>query len=231
MSSFHLFLISSASTIYLPFLSFIVPIFGWNAPFMFPVFLRRSLVFPLLLSSSIIKHCLLKKAALYLLVILWNSEFNWVYLSLFPLLFASFHSSALCKASSDNHFAFSLFFNLWDGFVHCLLYNITDLTDGQEFACNAGDLGSILGSGRSPGEGNGNPLQYSCLENNMDRRAWWAKVHGVAKSWTQLSGFHFTSLLTKSSPLNLLVTSTVNSYGIWFKSYLAGLLFFLVFFS
>ena len=53
--------------------------------------------------------------------------------------------------------------------------------------CNVGDLGSIPGSGRSPGEGNGNPLQYSCLENSMDRGAWWATVHGVAKSWTQLS--------------------------------------------
>ena len=45
----------------------------------------------------------------------------------------------------------------------------------------AGDLGSIPGSGRSPGEGNGNPLQYSCLENPMDRGAWWATVHGVAE--------------------------------------------------
>ena len=54
-------------------------------------------------------------------------------------------------------------------------------------ACNAGDLGSIPGPERSPGEGNGNPLQYSCLENPMDGGAWWATVHGVAKSWTQLS--------------------------------------------
>ena len=55
---------------------------------------------------------------------------------------------------------------------------------------NAGDLrdaGSISGSRRSPGEGNGNPLQYSCLENSMDRGAWWATVHGVAKDQTQLS--------------------------------------------
>ena len=52
---------------------------------------------------------------------------------------------------------------------------------GKESACNAGDLGSIPGSGRSPGEGNGNPLQYSCLENPMDRGAWQATVHGVAK--------------------------------------------------
>ena len=52
---------------------------------------------------------------------------------------------------------------------------------GKESACNAGDLGSILGSGRSPGKGNGNPLQYSCLENSMDRRAWQATVHGVTR--------------------------------------------------
>ena len=54
---------------------------------------------------------------------------------------------------------------------------------GKESACSAGDLGSIPQLGRSPGEGNGNPLQYSCLENLMDRGAWWAAVHGVAKSW------------------------------------------------
>ena len=52
---------------------------------------------------------------------------------------------------------------------------------GKEFACNAGDLDSLHGSGKSPGEGNGNPLQYSCLENPMDRGAWWATVHGVAR--------------------------------------------------
>ena len=52
---------------------------------------------------------------------------------------------------------------------------------GKESACNAGDLGSIPGSGRSPGEGNGNPLQFSCLENPMDKGAWRATVHGVAR--------------------------------------------------
>ena len=54
-------------------------------------------------------------------------------------------------------------------------------------ASNAGDLGSIPGSGRSSGEGNGNLLQYSCLENPMDGGGWWATVHGVTKSGTQLS--------------------------------------------
>ena len=60
-------------------------------------------------------------------------------------------------------------------------------SDGKESACNAGDQGSIPGLGRSPGEGSGNPLQYSCLENPLDRGALWATVHGVAKSWTQMS--------------------------------------------
>ena len=58
---------------------------------------------------------------------------------------------------------------------------------GKASACNAGGLGSIPGWGSSPGEGNGNPLQYSCLENAMDRGAWQATVRGVAESWMQLS--------------------------------------------
>ena len=60
-------------------------------------------------------------------------------------------------------------------------------SDGKESACNAGDQSSTPGLGRSPGEENGNLLQCSCLENSMDRRAWWATVHGVTKSRTQLS--------------------------------------------
>ena len=60
-------------------------------------------------------------------------------------------------------------------------------SDGKGSACNAGDLGLILGLGRSPGGGNGNPLQYSCLENPLDRGAWWAMVHGVSQSRTGLS--------------------------------------------
>ena len=55
---------------------------------------------------------------------------------------------------------------------------------GKEYAHNSGDLGSVPVSGRSPGEGNGNPLQYSCLETSMDRGAWWATIHRVTKSWT-----------------------------------------------
>ena len=67
---------------------------------------------------------------------------------------------------------------------------------GKESACNAGDPGSIPGSGRSPGEENNNPLQYSCLENPMDRGAWQATVHGVAKT-----GHH---LATKPPPFYLI---------------------------
>ena len=65
-------------------------------------------------------------------------------------------------------------------------------SDGKASARNVGDPGSIPGSGRSPGEGNGSPLQYSCLENPMDGGAWWATVHGVTKRRTRLSSFTFT---------------------------------------
>ena len=60
-------------------------------------------------------------------------------------------------------------------------------SDSKESACNVGDLGSIPGLGRSPREGHGNPLQYSCLKNPMDRGAWRAMVHGVTQNQTQLS--------------------------------------------
>ena len=59
-------------------------------------------------------------------------------------------------------------------------------SDGKESACNVGDLGSTPGWGRPSGEGTGNPLQCFCLENPMDRGAWWATVHGVSKSQTRL---------------------------------------------
>ena len=70
-----------------------------------------------------------------------------------------------------------------------LVHNFTSGSDGKESASNAGDPGLIPGLGRSPGEGNGNPFQYSCLVNPMDREAWWAIVHGVTVSWTQLSNW------------------------------------------
>ena len=109
--SCHLFLVSSASVRSIPFLSFIEPIFAWNVPLVSLIFLRRSLVFPILLFFSISLHCSLKKAFLSLLAVFWNSAFRWIYLCFFPLPFASFLFSANCKAFSDNHFAFfHLFF-------------------------------------------------------------------------------------------------------------------------
>ena len=72
-----------------------------------------------------------------------------------------------------------------------MLGGIPHGSNGKESACNAGDMGSIPGLGRSPGEGNDNSLQYSCLENFMDRGACWATVHGVTKSWTKLSDQYF----------------------------------------
>ena len=68
-----------------------------------------------------------------------------------------------------------LFLLLWASLMAQQVKNPSD---------NAGDAGSIPGWRRSPGEGNGNPLQYSCLENSTNRGAWWATAHGVAKSWT-----------------------------------------------
>ena len=68
--------------------------------------------------------------------------------------------------------------------------NRTGSSDGKESACNVGYPGSTPGLKRSPGEGHGNPLQYSCLENPMERETWWAIVHRVTKSQTQLKQLH-----------------------------------------
>ena len=76
--------------------------------------------------------------------------------------------------------------------IYPYLWNVRDFpggSDGKASVYNAGDRGLSPGLGRSPGEENGNPLQYCCLENPMDREAWYATVYGVAKSRTQLSDF------------------------------------------
>ena len=110
--SCHLFLISSASVRSIPFLSFIKHVFAWNVPLVSLIFLKRSLVFPILLFSFISLHWSLRKAFLSLLAILWNAAVKWEYLSFSPLLFASLLFTAICKASSDNHFAFLHFFSM-----------------------------------------------------------------------------------------------------------------------
>ena len=110
--SFHLFLISSASVRSIPFLSFIVHIFAWNVPLVSLIFLKKSLVYPFVLFFSISLHRSLRKAFLSLLIILWNSSFRWVYLSFPPFCFVSLLFWAICKVSSDNHFASLHFFFL-----------------------------------------------------------------------------------------------------------------------
>ena len=114
---FHLFLISSASVRSIPFLSYIVPIFAWNVPVASLIFLKRSLVFPILLFSSISLHWSLRKAFLSLLTILWNSAFKWIYFSFSSLLFTYLLFTAICKASSDSHFSFLHFFFLGMVFI------------------------------------------------------------------------------------------------------------------
>ena len=74
-----------------------------------------------------------------------------------------------------------------------LLLGLSCSSSDKASACNAGDQGSVPGSGRSSGEGNGSPLQYSCLENSMDREAWQATVRGVTKRQTRLSNTHTTT--------------------------------------
>ena len=110
---------------------------------------------------------------------------------------------------------------LIDKIVLLFLMGLPRWLSGKASTCNARDTGSIPGSGRSPGEGNGNPHQYSCLENPMDGGAWWATVHGVAKNQTRLSNFTFlftrplmdliryTHLFIKSLPPSV-------SKGSWF---------------
>ena len=72
--------------------------------------------------------------------------------------------------------------NVWEiSKIYNRLSGLPQWLSGKEPTCNAGDVGLIPRSGKSPGEGNGNPLQYSCLENPLDRGAWQATVHGVAK--------------------------------------------------
>ena len=88
-----------------------------------------------------------------------------------------------------------------------LLWGFPGGSDGKESAWNAGDPGSIPGLGRSPGEGNGYPLQYSCLGNPMNRGAQQAAVHGVAKSQTRLS-MHSCMACTSQAPSSLRVLDT-----------------------
>ena len=96
-----------------------------------------------------------------------------------------------------------------------LEYSFPSGSDSEESTCNAGDLGSIPGLGRSLGGGHGNPLQYSCLENPMDRGAWRVTVHGVSKSQTGLSNWTIFKVRYKSEPECKLWTLVNNNVSIW----------------
>ena len=97
--------------------------------------------------------------------------------------------------SHDNHLITLLF--LKQSF-YIIKQDFPGGSDGKASAYSVGDLGSIPGSGRASGEGNVNPLQYSCLENPMDGEAWWATVHGVANGRTCLSDFTFTFIFLRN---------------------------------
>ena len=96
------------------------------------------------------------------------------------------HGFELGRNSEDQenlHYIY-LYLSIYNLFIYNLLFICSGGSDGKESACNAGDLSLIPGLERSPGEGNGNPLQYSCLKNPMDRGAWWATVQWVTKNRT-----------------------------------------------
>ena len=110
----------------------------------------------------------------------WNYENGLCFKSEFWFLWLS-----LGRGCSEEFRGFGTRLGIWG--TPPILWGFPYSSVGKESACSAGDLGSIPGLGRSPGERNGNLFQYSCLENPMDRGAWSAVVHGVAKSWAWLS--------------------------------------------
>ena len=109
--SSYLFLISSASVRSIPFLSFIMPIFAWNVPLVSLIFLKRYLVFPILLFSSISLHWSLRKAFFSLLAILWNSTFKWVYISFSPLPSLLFFSQLFVRSPQTTILLFCISFS------------------------------------------------------------------------------------------------------------------------
>ena len=137
--SCHIFFISSASVRSIPFLSFIEPIFAWNIPLVSLIFLKRSLVFPILLFSSISLHWSLRKAFLSLLAILWNSAFKWEYLSFSAVPFTSLLFTAICNAFSDNHFALLHFF-----FLRMVLIPVSCIMSRTSIYSSSGSLSDLV---------------------------------------------------------------------------------------
>ena len=104
-----------------------------------------------------------------------NSTKGWKIFEKKKILWSSRKQTWIFHSSSIIYIALTLYLGFPGG------------SDSKESDWNAWDMGLIPGSGRSPGEGSGHPFQYSCLENPMDRGAWWAPVHGIAKNWMRLS--------------------------------------------
>ena len=133
---------------------------------------------------------------------LYNSSKSLFVLSytLRKFLLTTFSSSFKLQHLKKNLlFTYDFFLSIM--IIYITPFSIHDFPGGSNdkaSAYNMGDQGSIPGSGRSPGEGNGNPLQHSCLENPMDGGAWQSTVHRVVKSRTRLSNFTFTSFLQHS---------------------------------
>ena len=135
-----------------------MPILAWHIPLIAPIFLKRSVVFPILLFSSVSLHCSFKKAFLFLLAIPWNCAFSWVYLSLSPLPVALFFPRLFVKPPQTITLPSCISFSL-------------------------GWFWSVPGLGRSPGVGNGNPLLSSCLENSMDKESCGLQSMGSQSIW------------------------------------------------
>ena len=111
----------------------------WNVPLVSPIFLKRSLVFPILLFSSISLHLSLRKAFLSHFYILWDSAFRWVYLSFSPLPFTFLLFSALCMDSSDNHFPFLHFF-----FLRMVLIPASSTMSSTSVHSSSGSLSDLI---------------------------------------------------------------------------------------
>ena len=132
-----------------------------------------------------------------------------------PVHFFHPSSSIACLPAQTN--LLSLLFmppcSTFLGNILCLISLLPGVSDSTESACNAGEPSSIPGSGRSPGDRNGNPLQYSCLGNPMNRGPWQATVCGFTKNWTWLSDWHFLFLCSQHLPLyqNLFVGVELHS--------------------
>ena len=169
--SWH-FLISSASVRFIPFLSFIVPIFAWNIPLVFLIFLKRSLVFTILLFSSISLHWSLRKAFLSSLLFFGILHSNG-YLSFSPLPLVSLLFSAICKASSDNHFAFFHFFFL--GMVSitasCLRSWTSVHSSSDTLSIRSNPL-NLLVMDSQDGRVEGCALIFSCENSKIKTRCW-----------------------------------------------------------